>query len=312
MALIEGVLVMLATILLGIILRKLNILHKDHSLTFSKLVLKVTLPALIFSSLAVTKFHTEYLSMAGIMAVVEIICMALAWSVARMIRLKRDETGALILVSAFGMSTMLGYPLISQLFPGVAQAMEEAVITSEFGVGFLLFIFGPMIAMYFGNSEIIGKDLAKSAYHFFISPVFISLVLGIGMSFVKLNLTGQVFQTIDHFLKILAAGNSLLVCFAVGLIIEVEPTRKYIWFLLIAIGLKLILKPVIAYWMTSNPSFTPMMREIIFIETAMPSALLGAVFARHYNCKPELVSTTVVITLVLSIITVSLLFLVFF
>jgi hypothetical protein len=58
---------------------------------------------------------------------------------------------------------MLGYPLISQAFPGNMQAMEEAVVTSEFGVGFLLFIFGPFIAMYFGGSGIDSQVILRSA-----------------------------------------------------------------------------------------------------------------------------------------------------
>jgi predicted permease len=55
-----------------------------------------------------------------------------------------------------------------------------------------------------------------------------------------------------------------------------------------------------------------MMQEVVFIETAMPSALLGAVFARHYHCKPELVSMIIVITLFISIFSVSALFLLMF
>jgi predicted permease len=51
------------------------------------------------------------------------------------------------------------------------------------------------------------------------------------------------------------------------------------------------------------------MQQIVFIETAMPSALLGAVFAKHYNCKPELVSMAVMVTLILSVLSVSALFL---
>jgi predicted permease len=51
-----------------------------------------------------------------------------------------------------------------------------------------------------------------------------------------------------------------------------------------------------------------MMKEIIIIETAMPSAILGAVFAKQYNCNPQLVSTTVAVTLVACVFTVPVLF----
>jgi predicted permease len=310
--LIEGVVVMLAVILLAVLLKKFEILKKENSQFLSKLVLKVTLPALIFSTLATTRFESNYMSLAIIMAILEIVCMLLAYFIARMLRFGRGETGALILVSAFGMSTMLGYPLISQIYTGNAEAMEEAVITSEFGVGFLLFIFGPLIAIYFGESAIVRKDHVNSAKAFFISPVFISLILGICFSFIPFNRTGQLFLTLDHFLNILGDANTLLAAFAVGLMIEVKFARPYFLFILIALALKLVLKPVLAYWFSTGPNFTTMMQEVIVIETAMPSAILAAIFANHYKCKSDLVSSTVVISLIISVITITSIFMFLF
>lgn len=310
--LFEGVIVLLALIVLAMILKKMNLLEQEHSKIFSKLVMKITLPALIFSSLATTHFNEKYLIMALIMAVVEIACISLAYFIARILRMKKDETGALILVSAFGMSTMLGYPLISEIYPGSSQAMEEAVITSEFGVGFLLFIFGPIIAMYFGTSKVIGADLLKSVKAFFFSPIFISLVAGILVSFIPFNENARLFKTFDQFLVLVSNANTLLVALTVGLIVEIRHVKKYYLFLIIAIGIKLLIKPVLAYFLIQNPHFTDMMKEIVFIETAMPSALLAAVLAKHYNCRPELISMTIVSTLILSIPSVSVLFLMLF
>lgn len=311
-SLVEGVIVMLAVILLAILLKKVRILKKEQSLLFSKLVLKLTLPALILSSLAKTQFNPAFLRMSLTMAIIEVGMIILAWLVGTLLKLSKAEKGGLMLVSAFGMSTMLGYPLIRQVFPGNALAMEEAVITGEIGVGFLLFIFGPLIAMYFGESKVKGRDLGKSALSFFISPIFISIVAGIGLSFLELNEKSTLFTLTDRILTILADANFLLVALAIGLIIEVKNLRNYYLFILIAILIKLILKPSTAFLMVSNPEFTDMMREIILIETAMPSAVLAAVFARTYNCKPELVSTTVVTTLLISTITVSAMFVVLF
>jgi predicted permease len=309
LALVEGVLVMLSVILLAILLKRRNILQKEHSVFFSRLVMKVTLPALIFSSLVLTRFEEKFLMMALVMAAVEIACILLALMIARSLKLGRGETGALILVSAFGMTAMLGYPLISQVFPNDPLALEEAVITSELGVGFLLFILGPLIAMYYGESEVIKKDLAKSVGDFFISPIFIALITGIGFSFIRIDPDNLVFSVVDRFMVIVGNANTLLVCLAVGLVIEVQDARKYATFLVIAVALKLAIKPLMAYCLLRHPVFTEQMQQIVFIETAMPSALLGAVFAKHYNCKPELVSMAVMVTLILSVLSVSALFL---
>ncbi|PJB54743.1 MAG: hypothetical protein CO098_20030, partial [Bacteroidetes bacterium CG_4_9_14_3_um_filter_41_19] len=98
-SLFEGVIVMVAIISLVVLLKKFTVLKKDDSLLFSRIVLQVTLPALIFSSLAVKVFDDRFVIMAAIMAVVEIGMIILAWLLANLFKFQRGEKGALILVS---------------------------------------------------------------------------------------------------------------------------------------------------------------------------------------------------------------------
>ena len=239
-SLVEGVIVMLAIIVLAVLLKKFGVLKKDDSALFSRIVLQLTLPAVIFSSLAIQHFSNEFLLMAGIMAVIEIAVIIMAWLIATMLKFKPGEKGALILVSAFGMTALLGYPIIRQVFPGNAMAMEEAVVTSEFGVGLLLFILGPLIAMYYGESKIEGKLIMKSVQKFFVSPIFIALVCGICFSFIPFNRESQVFTTFVHFFQLIGNANLLMVAFTIGLIIEFKQINHIYLFLSIAILLKLI------------------------------------------------------------------------
>ena len=307
-SLFEGVIVMVAIISLVVLLKKFTVLKKDDSLLFSRIVLQVTLPALIFSSLAVKVFDDRFVIMAAIMAVVEIGMIILAWLLANLFKFQRGEKGALILVSAFGMTTMLGYPIIQQVFPNNPLAMEEAVVTSEFGVGLLLFILGPLIAMYYGESKVEGKFIMKSVQTFFVSPIFLSLVAGIAVSFIPVDHNNQVFTTMIRFFELIGNANLLMVAITIGLIIEFKQFKNIYLFLGMAVLLKLIVKPLLAVWLANDPRFTDMMREIVVIETALPSAILAVVFAKQYNCRPDLVAMAIMVTLVLSIFSVSLLF----
>lgn len=311
-SLIEGVVIMLAIISLSVFLKKINVLKKEHSLLFSGIVLHITLPAIIFSSLATQSFNIEYIKMAGIMAVIEITIIFIAWFMATVLRFERGEKGALILVSAFGMTAMLGYPIIRQVFPGNPLAMEEAVVTSEFGVGLLLFILGPIIAMYYGDSKVQGNVILGSIKKFFTSPIFISMAAGILVSFIPINADNQIFKTSIRFFHLIGNANLLMVAFTIGLLVEFKKMNHLFIFLGIAIFLKLIIKPLMAYALTSGADFTDMMREIVFIETALPSAILGVVFAKQYNCRPDLVSLAIMLSLALSVVSVSLLFFAFF
>ena len=307
-SLLEGVVVMLAIIAVMIWLKKIGFLKKEDSLLFSRIVLQLTLPALIFSSLVVKEFDDRFVKMALIMAVVEIGMIILAWALASLLKLKRDVKGALILVSAFGMTTMLGYPIIQQVFPNNSMAMEEAVVTSEFGVGLLLFIFGPLIAMYFGQTNIQKRDIAQSVKKFFVSPIFIALIAGIGFSFLPLNHDEAIFSTFIRIFKLIGQANLLMVTITIGLVVEFKTVKSLYLFLGMAVILKLGVKPLLALWLTHHPDFTDMMREIVVIETALPSAILTAVFAKQYNCRPDLVSLAIMVTLVLCVLTLPLLF----
>jgi predicted permease len=312
-SLVEGVIIMLALILLAVVLRKTGLLKKEDSGLFSQIVLKVTLPAVIFFSLSMKHFDSDYLIMSGIMALIEIFMIILAWVVATLLRFKPGEKGALMLVSAFGMTAMLGYPIIRQAFPGNMLAMQEAVVTSELGVGLLLFILGPLIAMYYGeDSTVDGGTIVKSVKKFFVSPIFIAVIAGIAVSFLPLNHNNEVFATFTRFVKLVGHANVLMVALTIGLLVEFRNMKHLSVFLLLAIVLKLFVKPLLAVWLTEIPHFTEMMREIVLIETALPSAILTVVFAKQYNCRPDLVSAAIMVTLVISVATVSLLFVTFF
>ncbi len=91
--LIEGVVVMFAIISLAVLLKKIGILSKNDDQLFSRIVLQITVPAVIFSSLAVKQFDSEFLIMAVIMAVIEISIIILAWSIASLLKFERGEKG---------------------------------------------------------------------------------------------------------------------------------------------------------------------------------------------------------------------------
>lgn len=311
-SLFEGVIVMFAIISLAVLLKKIGVLRKDDDQLFSRIILYITLPAVIFSSLAVKQFNDEFLIMASVMAAIEIGIIILAWGIATLLKFNPGEKGALILVSAFGMTALLGYPIIRQVFPENALAMDEAVVTSEFGVGLLLFILGPLIASYYGESKVEGNSILRSVKKFLVSPIFIALIAGIGFSFLPLKHDTQIFITFIHFFKLIGDANLLMVAFTIGLIVKFKQPKKIYLFLSIAILLKLIVKPLLAVWLTDMHQFTEMMREIVFIETALPSAILTAVFAKQYNCRPDLVTMAIMVTLVLSLLSMSLLFAFFY
>ncbi|EGB14331.1 Auxin Efflux Carrier [Pseudodesulfovibrio mercurii] len=306
--LITSVFVLLGLICFAAYLRRREFIKEEHGGIFAKLVTHATLPALIFTSLARTTIVWSEAWLALIMVVAELFALSLGWVGARLLRLDRPSTGALILVSGFGSSSLLGYALISQVFPGNTAAMTEAVVVSEIGVGPLLFTLGTMIAIYYGNEDA-GRDARlKAALEFFRSPIFISVAAGLIWAWFKLPTEGPVMGAIIQALDLAGAANTMMVTLLVGLLLHF----KGIWAValpgLAVAANKLILKPLIIWLPTLAMSVPSWEVQILILEAAMPSALLTVALSRTYGCNAGLASRMVFLTTALGAVTIPIMF----
>lgn len=311
LALFESVLLLVGLILLGVLLRVRGLLSDAHAPVLARLVTQVTLPALIFSALVRAPLEAVYSELAAIMLGAELIALGLGWGLARLLRLGPAQAAAVILTAGFGSSSLLGYPLIAEVFSDDAAALTEAAMISELGVGPALFTLGTLIAAYLGaraarasgaTDHDAGSVTAaqnqpwRAALAFFHSPIFIALCLGALWSFAGVPNEGPVVGTALRAIDLIAAANSFLVALSVGLSIRFQGLRAILWVAL-GVGLiKLFLKPILVWLPSLALPLSAMQLEVLIIEAAMPSALLAVVLARRYGCDAELASQLVLAT----------------
>ncbi len=301
---IASIVVLVGLICLATLLRRIGVVKEEHGALLSKLVTHVTLPALIFTSLAKSVLHLEYALLALIMLAAEIACLAVAWIVGRRMRLAPPQMGAVVLTAGFGSSAMLGYALISQVFGGDVQAIAEAVVISELGVGPALFTLGTMIALYYGSGhESAGGRLAE-ALQFFRSPIFLSVVAGLVWSVLRLPTDGIVLNVVFQCLELVGSANTFLVAMAVGVLLHFEGLKSVAPLVAVVCAIKLVLKPVMVWLPSLALDLTAVQTEILVLEAAMPSALLTVVLANTYGCDGKLASKLVFATAVASAVTV--------
>ncbi len=170
---------MIIIYLLALKMRKSKVLKEEHSLILARIVTDLCLPAVVFGNLAGRQINLNELEPSFLMLTGEICCVILSWLVCAGLKMPREITGPIVFCSAFGSSTFLGYAIIMELYPTTAQAMTEAVLISEIGVGYPIFILGPLLAAYFGSKETSFKNNIAASFTFFRSPVFFALLLGI-------------------------------------------------------------------------------------------------------------------------------------
>jgi len=300
--------ILMGVILIAVLLRSVGLIKEEQGKLFADLVTHVTLPALVFSSLSHATIYLEYVLLALVMVVAELISLVLAWVVGRRLGLENAQMGAFMLTSAFGSSSFLGYVLISQVFPGNVDAITEAAIISEVGLAPVLFTVGTMVAIYYGRADLNGKGSLLATMSFFKSPLFFSLVAGVLWSTLQLPVEGTLITPIFHFLKVLSSANTFLVAMTVGVLLHFSGMRAIVWMILFAVLIKLILKPLIVWVPTLAMNLQDWQLQVLILEAAMPSALLTVVFAKTYGCDAKLASKLIFATLVASSITIIVMF----
>jgi len=305
---ISAIAVLVGLILLAMLLRRTGLVKEQQGPLFSALVTRVTLPALIFGSLAKSILHWEFAVLALLMLVAEVASLGLAWLGGRALRLPRPQLGTVMLVAGFGSSSLLGYALISEVYGSDNQAISEAVIISEVGVGPALFTLGVMIALYYGSTGGHSRAHMNEALKFFRSPIFISVVAGLLWSVLRLPTNGPYLDPLFGAVQVLGSANSFVVAMTVGVLLQFHGIGSLMGVALLVLTIKLILKPLIVWVPAVGLGVGDTQLQILVLEAAMPSALLTVVLASSYGCDAKLASKLAFATSLASCVTVATMF----
>ena len=300
-----SILVLGILIILVVLFRKKGVLKEENGILFSRLVTQVTLPALIFSSLANSTIEWDYILLFLIMLTSELVLFIFAWFIGKSLKLPHKQMGSFLLVSIFGSSALLGYAVIIQLFPDNTSALAEGVFISELGVGLPLFTLGVFIAMYYGKENQKVTAVRDNVLLFFKSPIFIAIVLGVLWSFSPLETKGLFITPLFEVIYIIGKANTFLVALTVGVLLNFSTLSNIVRIAFSAIVLKLIVAPLLVYFPANILSLESWQLQVLLLESSMPSAMLSVVLARQYGCDAKLAAQLVFITLVFSLFSVS-------
>ena len=202
------------------------------------------------------------------------------------------------------------------LFPGNAEAIADAIVMTEIGVGLPTLMICPIVARYFGeqsgnstNRQIIISSLKD----YFCSPIFISIIIGIGFAFIGIGSTSDfVTDMLKGALNIGASGLTILPAVIIGLRMK-KVAAMHILPLLIASSLiQMLFEPYITSFFAELIALPATDKSVLLLLSMMPSALLAPAFASRYNCAPDETSTIVFANIILSVALVPIMYGLFF
>ncbi|HET7076878.1 MAG TPA: AEC family transporter [Chloroflexia bacterium] len=292
-------------IVIGALLKVLGILPAELAPLVSRVVMTLTLPALVFTAIrsaGAKPFSLDLLKMPLLAAIVIAASWVLAWLAARALHLNRPQTGAFILASIFGSTAFLGYPIITALatVDKIGDTGQLAhVLYSEIGTLVALVTFGLIVASIYGEgAEVSWRNLLAVPR----AAPFIALMLG--LLFYSDPLPG----VITNLMNLMGQTTSFLMMLYLGMSIVGTGVLAYWRPVLVSQGIKLLFAPLLGVLLVAllGMQGNPDLLKVAVIDSSTPSILLCLAYAAQYKLDLRLATTLVFSSFVLSLITMGL------
>jgi hypothetical protein len=281
-------------LLVGYGAKRVGVLSAKDDAVLNSVLINITLPAFIFVNTIGNPLDMSMIKTPALAILVEALIVALAYLIGRLLRLDRPTTGALMIVSAFGNTGYMGYPVAKAAFPDDGRGVLTAVLFDNFGMRAGLITVGVAIA----TSSAGAKFKWSSLTQFVKTPLFPAMVLG--LVFREAKLPALLMDSLGY----LAAATVPLSMISIGLNISATSLREYPAPLVAAVVLKMLLFPVLMWLLLDWADITGTVAQAAILESAMPSAVFSGVVVSKFGANGRFGAAAIFVTTLLSVIVV--------
>ena len=304
----ETILAFALIVLLVVLLKKKNIVSAGDIKSYTRLMTTAIMPAVIFLQLSTNPVNGRQFILVLIMFLAGIASMIVTWFIGKLMRLKRETLGMLIISSTFGSSSLIGYPLIEFAFPGNVVAMSDAILISELGVGVPIFTLCPLVASYYGSGNSGVFSMWKTLLEYLKSPLFLSVVAGIVFSQFQVIVKNPLLAPMWEALRMIQGTLTVLACLILGLQLKFGSVRKILPLFIVSSIIQIGVQPFFTSFGADLVHAPLLDKQVLILIAAMPSAVLGTVFATQYECDGEAASEMVFLNIMVSLIGIPLVY----
>lgn len=280
-------------IFIGFCSTKLRIVNDAVSDSLSTIVMNITFPALLLTSMDQeysAELFNNSMCLIAISLFVYVLLIVLAWLLGKGLKVPRDQLGVLKFMLVLGNVCFMGFPIIGAIYGkvGIFYAASFNLIYN-----LLFWTYGVIIF----NEAQWRQSLGR-----LINPGLIALFIGYLLFLTPLELPNFLFTPLEWVgemtipLALLLVGNSL---FKIKL--KELFTSKELWALS---WIRLIVFPLLLLFFLRLLQLNSYLLVVPVTLIATPAALLTGVFAKTYGGDEILASKGVVLTNLLSIVTI--------
>jgi predicted permease len=298
-------LILFFLLMIGFIIRRLEIVDQHLNNNLTNLIIYVTLPALIINSMDYD-FSLERLNQLGVVLFIAIVIFILmtivSWSLSSLLTEDKEERAIYRFILIFANVGFMGYPVVEVIF-GQQGVFLAAIYNLVFNI--FLWTLGVLI-MISSNSENAKLDLSN-----LVNPGIISIGIGFLIFLFSIDLPGPV----NHTFAMLGETTTPLAMIVVGNVLAQVKVKDIfskfkLWFVAL---IRLLMLPLAILFILQGisvliPSFnlSPTLLGVIVVLTGMPAAANTAIFAQEFGGDEALASEGIFLTTLLSVITIPL------
>ena len=237
-----------------------------HALSVT--VLYVFMPALAFGLVASTTVDRNFVLIPLVGTIVVFLCTAVAFALYTLTpwlkAIPRPAFGVMVLAATYGNVTYLGLPVITEML-GPEQG-HVAILYDQLAHTPLLLTFGVFIAAQYGGGR--SRSLIESFKRVLRLPPLWGVAAGIAV-----RLGGVPIPTaFMDAASLMGRAVIPIMTFTVGLALDFRDLRR-IPIALPALGIKLLLAPVLVWWIGARLGLDGTVLKAVTIEGAMPVML---------------------------------------
>ncbi|MDY5060797.1 AEC family transporter [Staphylococcus simulans] len=287
--------VIVILIALGYLLKRVNILKEEDNQVLAKLVLNVTLPALVIVNLNKAELDISLSVLPVMMVIYGIIAKVIAISF--FLKYDNEMRGTIGMMMASLNIGLFAYPLVQAIWPKVGMIYFGM---ADIGGAIVMFGFTYFIGNYFSSSGNNTFNLKFLVLNLLRSIPLMTYLMMFGLNMSNLHLP----DAIINFLDVLAQANMPLSMILLGLMLNFRVERRYLpialKYLAIHYGFGLIAGLLVYFFL---PVSDQMIKTTLMVIWLLPIGVAVIPYSIQFQYRTlPLIGMTTNMTIVISIV----------
>ncbi|HEY0137731.1 MAG TPA: AEC family transporter [Nannocystis sp.] len=291
----------------GQLLRLLAALPANAPEVLARVIVQVTMPALIVVILADARFEPALLPALVATTSALLVALLLGVLLLRTLGASRPAQGAAGIVASFSNTAFLGIPFITAVLPGSRPAATTAVIIDTVDTTLLLLTLGVAFAGAMARprpptSPPLGPRIAVASLRLLRQPMIIAVLVGLVLALTDLDIP----RPLAGPLAGVGQATPVLAFLTIGLGLDLGSLRGQTLALAGIAVIKLAVAPVIAALVLLALDVRGEVAQTAVLQAAMPTAMVSVIIAANAGCDARLATAASVVTTVLALATLPL------